>query len=202
MGERVREILFLLALTPYSVLKSITNPISTRYFQNSVDHVKLTLDQIMDPTKRPADLDKNRCISKFRTIIDSCDGDNPINNPHNYKFGGRYTDSADGWDYLLEPLAEKPTENSCDVTYLFLGNVFEIRGKNFPDGKLGANGEGLKKEIKGCGVLTEWSFKWTPNDVMYQWYAKGTLPLGTKSCIGAATQSAGGKHAGGCKGPG
>ncbi|KAL9631053.1 MAG: hypothetical protein Q9204_004417, partial [Flavoplaca sp. TL-2023a] len=57
------------------------------YFQESVDHVKLRLRQIMDPFLKISDLDTETCISKFKTIIDSCDGDNPTHNPHNYKFG-------------------------------------------------------------------------------------------------------------------
>ncbi|KAL8781768.1 MAG: hypothetical protein Q9213_005851 [Squamulea squamosa] len=151
------------------------------YFQGSVDEL-------------------TECVDKFKIIIDSCDGDNPVNNPHNYKFGGMY--SSSGWEYKLRPLALKPTENSCDITYEITANFFEIRGKNFPDGKLGAKGEGLKKEINGCGALTFWEFDWTPNDVKYQWYASGYLPIGTKSCVGSATQTAGGKSAGHCKGAG
>ncbi|KAI4255904.1 MAG: hypothetical protein L6R42_006500, partial [Xanthoria sp. 1 TBL-2021] len=169
------------------------------YFQGSVDQVKLTL-ATTDPAKSIPDMPD--CFEKFKIIIDSCDGDKPINNPHNYKFGGTYFDSSNGWELKLEPLALKPTENSCDITYLFTENKFEVRGKNFPDGKLGADGEGLKKEIKGCGPLTWWEFKWTPDDVKYQWYASGSLPVGSRSCVGAATQTAGGKDAGHCKGPG
>ncbi|KAL8653411.1 MAG: hypothetical protein Q9226_003862 [Calogaya cf. arnoldii] len=169
------------------------------YFQGSVDEVKLSLSNT-DSSKPVSGM--TDCVEKFKTIVDSCDGDNPVNNPHNYKFGGTYTDPSGGWELKIEPLAVKVTENSCDITYNFIENRFEVRGKNFPDGKLGADGEGLKKEIKGCGALTMWEFKWTPDDVKYQWYASGALPLGTKSCVGAATQTAGGKEAGHCKGPG
>ncbi|KAL8678600.1 MAG: hypothetical protein Q9186_005063 [Xanthomendoza sp. 1 TL-2023] len=167
--------------------------------EKDVDHVKLTIRNTDDPSKPISAM--TDCLEKFKLIIDGCDNDSPANNPHNYKFGGTYT-TSDNWEFKLEPLAEKVTENSCDVSYKFALNKFEIRGKNFPDGKLGANGEGLKKEIEGCGALTKWQFKWTPNDVKYQWYASGQLPVGTKSCVGAATQSAGGKGAGHCKGAG
>ncbi|KAL8881429.1 MAG: hypothetical protein Q9198_001372 [Flavoplaca austrocitrina] len=169
------------------------------YFQDSEDHVKLTLSH-NDPAKPISDL--TDCVEKFKTIIDSCDGDNPSHNPHNYKFGGTYTDASSGWEFKLEPLALKPTDNTCDVSYKFVENHFEVRVKNFPDAKLGADGEGLKGEIEGCGLLTSWKFEWTPDDPRFQWFAKGKLPIGTKSCVGAATQSAGGKHAGSCKGPG
>ncbi|KAL8991150.1 MAG: hypothetical protein Q9169_007934, partial [Polycauliona sp. 2 TL-2023] len=171
------------------------------YFQGSVDHVKVSLTNTLDPEKPISDLDTETCISAYKEIIDGCDGDNPTHNPHNYKFGGSFL-ASDAWQYTLEPLAEKPTENSCDVTYNFIENVFEIRGKNFPDAELGKGGEGLKGEIKGCGPLTEWEFEWTPDDVKYQWYATGRLPIGTKSCVGAATQTAGGKSAGECRGTG
>ncbi|KAL8784303.1 MAG: hypothetical protein Q9213_004061 [Squamulea squamosa] len=169
------------------------------YFQGSVDQVKLILSNA-DSAKSISEMPN--CVDKFKLIIDSCDGNDPTNNPHNYKFGGTYTDSSSGWELKLEPLARKATENSGDITYKFTHNKFEVRGKNFPDGKLGANGGGLKEEIKGCGALTAWKFKWTPDDVTYQWYASGNLPVGTRSCVGAATQTAGGKKAGHCKGPG
>ncbi|KAL8817182.1 MAG: hypothetical protein Q9223_003937 [Gallowayella weberi] len=167
--------------------------------EKDVDQVKLSLSSSNADTSKPISK-LTDCVDKFKLIIDSCDGDSPVNNPHNYKFGGTYFSS--GWEYKLEPQAHKPTENSCDVSYRVAEDKFEIRGKNFRDGKLGPNGEGLKKEIKGCGALTFWNFIWTPNDVKYQWYASGVLPIGTKSCVGSATQSAGGKEAGHCRGPG
>ncbi|KAL8765074.1 MAG: hypothetical protein Q9209_007735 [Squamulea sp. 1 TL-2023] len=169
------------------------------YYQGSVDQVKLSLSNSNADSSKPIS-ELTDCVDTFKIIIDGCDGDNPVNNPHNYKFGGTY--SSSGWEYRLEPLALKPTKNSCDVTYAGTANQFEIRGKNFPDGKLGANGGGLKEEIKGCGALTFWEFNWTPDDVEYQWYASGYLPIGTKSCVGSATKTAGGKSAGHCKGAG
>ncbi|KAL8672235.1 MAG: hypothetical protein Q9168_003282 [Polycauliona sp. 1 TL-2023] len=174
------------------------------YFQGSVDYVKLHISNAISPSIPISSISNATCISAFKTIIDSCDGSDPSSNPHNYKFGGRYADPnpLSGWAYTLTPLAHKPIENSCDVTYRFTADEFEIRGRNFPDAKLGANGQGLKREIMGCGPLTFWEFRWTPMDVEYQWYANGWLPVGTKSCVGAATQSAGGKSAGRCRGAG
>ncbi|KAL9631925.1 MAG: hypothetical protein Q9164_005627 [Protoblastenia rupestris] len=102
----------------------------------------------------------------------------------------------------MEPQAQKPTENSCDVSYKFVFNSFEVRGKNFPDAKLGAKGEGLKKEIDGCGKVTKWKFEWTPDDVKYQWFASGQLPIGTKLCMGNAVKTAGGSTADDCHGAG
>lgn len=28
--------------------------------------------------------------------------------------------------------------------------------------------------------MTDWGFEWTPNDVKYQWYAHGHLPIGVE----------------------
>lgn len=155
-----------------------------------------TLDQTKPISAAP------NCADTFtRTVIDDCDGNDPTNNPHNYKFGGVYT-TSDGWVFTLTPKAAQVDEDSCDVSYQFLDDFFEVRGKNFPDAKLGANGEGLKAQISGCGALTDWEFIWTPNDVKYQWYAHGKLPIGTKSCVGSATQAAGGSSSGNCHGAG
>jgi Alpha-galactosyl-binding fungal lectin len=61
------------------------------YNQNTADSVKLSA-LIIDDSKTPSTIDD--CIGKFKLIIDSCDFD-PINNPHNYKFGGTYTSLVD-----------------------------------------------------------------------------------------------------------
>lgn len=102
----------------------------------------------------------------------------------------------------MQPTAVKPTEDSCDVSYRIILDKFEVCGKNFLDAKLGADGGGLKREIKGCGALTDWQFEWTPHDVKYQWYAHGNLPIGTKSCMGRAVMSAGGSSVDNCHGAG
>lgn len=54
----------------------------------------------------------------------------------------------------MEPTTKKPDEDSCDVSYRLILDRFEVRGRNFLDVKLGADGGGLKKEIEGCGALT------------------------------------------------
>lgn len=169
-----------------------------RYFQGSADSVRLS---VRNADESEALSTINDCVGKFKVIIDGCDGNDPINNPHNYKFGGTHT-SPDGWEFTVKPTAAKPDEDSCDVSYKVLLDKFEVRGKSFPDATLGAEGGGLKMEIKRCGAPTNWHFKWTPNDVKYQWYAYGTLPFGTKSCMGKAVQSAGGTSAANCHGDG
>jgi hypothetical protein len=63
----------------------------------------------------------------------------------------------------------------------------------------GTNGEGLKDQIGGCGAITKWNFERTPNDVKFQWYASGQLPIGTKACVGRALQSAGESGDGNCQ---
>jgi hypothetical protein len=80
--------------------------------------------------------------------------------------------------------------DSCDVSYEVLFDKFEIRGKAWDDNELGRNGEGLLKQVGGCGAVTDWSFEWTPNDVKYEWYASGHLPIGTKACVGRTIKTA------------
>ncbi|KAL8666190.1 MAG: hypothetical protein Q9202_001697 [Teloschistes flavicans] len=173
---------------------------SVEYNQDSVDHLRLSIDLPSDYTKGPGDAPD--CLDNFvKAVIDGCDGNDKINNPHNYKFGSTLT-LASGWIFKLEPLSQQVDEISCDVSYKFVLDGFEIRGKNWPDAKFGANGEGLKDQLEGCGVLTKWRFKWTPDDVKFQWFASGQLPVGTKNCVGNAAKSAGASGKGSCHGTG
>lgn len=170
------------------------------YNSGSVNELELSVRNLNDDSKGPADAPD--CLGRFQNaVIDGCDGDDPINNPHNYKFGSTLT-TADGWEYKMTPLSKQVNEVSCDVSYKFLFDLIEIRGKNLPDAKLGANGEGLKVQLSGCGALTQWKFERTPDDVKFQWYAQCHLPIGTKNCVGNALVSAGGSGNGNCHGAG
>ncbi|KAF2808927.1 uncharacterized protein BDZ99DRAFT_444813 [Mytilinidion resinicola] len=173
---------------------------SVEYNDGTVDQLRLSVDF---PSDESQGTDKAPdCAGRItRAILDGCDGNDPINNPHNYKFGGTFT-SADGWVYKLEALSQQVNDLSCDVSYKFVYDGFEIRGKNWPDATFGANGEGLKKQLDGCGAVTDWGFEWTPNDVKFQWYAHGHLPIGTKACVGRAAKSAGASGDGNCHGAG
>jgi hypothetical protein len=92
--------------------------------------------------------------------------------------------------------------DSCDVSYQFFDDFFEVRGKDTSDNDLGDNGANLQNAISGCGDLKSWNFVYTPDDVTYQWYASGTLPIGTRSCVGSQLQGFGMPSAGNCVGAG
>ncbi|KAI4244220.1 MAG: hypothetical protein LQ352_006885 [Teloschistes flavicans] len=166
------------------------NPVD--YYPNSEDNMRLHLNNEVDPSKSIAD--HPDCIGVFqKQLVDGCDGNDPSNNPHNYKFGGTYY-TGDGWRFEFDALATQVNTVHCDVSYKVAFDQFELRGKNVPDAELGENGEGLHREIKGCGAITKWHFEWTPNDSVYEWYASGQLPVGTKACVGRALVSADGQE--------
>lgn len=100
-----------------------------------------------------------------------------------------------------KPTATAKPDDSCKESYKFFYDHFEIHGENFDAKKFGHDGSGLKKQIKGCGDLTKWSFK-KDTSSKWQWHATGNLPIGTKKCVGRAVVSAGGSGPGGCKGSG
>lgn len=165
----------------------------------SVNELELSVRKLDDDSKGPQDAPD--CLGQFQNAaIDGCDGGDPINNPHNYKFGSTVT--ADGWEYKMTPLSKQINEVSCDVSYKFWYDQVEIRGMNLPDAKLGANGEGLRKELEECGAMSKWNFEQTPDDCCFQWYAMAHLNIGTKACVGRAVESAGGSSKGDCHGPG
>jgi len=141
------------------------------------------------------------CLGHFTRIINSCNGNDPVNNPHNYKFGGTLT-TSDGWEYKVEPLAYEENGRTCDVFYKFANNKFEIWGENLPDAGLGANGEGLRAQISGCNRLTKRSFRWILSNCCYQWFASGQTLVGKKTCIEDAAKTAGGCSTDKCHGAG
>lgn len=170
------------------------------YNVGSVNALELSIRNLEESSKSPEDTPS--CVGRFQNaVIDGRHGADPINNPHNYKFGSTLT-KADGCEYKMTPLSQQVNEVNCDVSYNFWYDRFQIRGKNLPDGLFGAEGEGLHDQLSGCGALSKWDFERTPNDCCFQWYAAGHLPIGTKDCIGRALESAGGGGDGDCHGPG
>ncbi|KAG9237493.1 hypothetical protein BJ875DRAFT_481242 [Amylocarpus encephaloides] len=49
------------------------------------------------------------CASAFGELIDSCNGNDPVYNPSNFKYGGSKT--IDGWFYEMVPQANNPPVN-------------------------------------------------------------------------------------------
>ena len=128
---------------------------------------------------------------------------------HKDLFMGAIADNRDHVDAAAaapppSPPSPPPPEatNSCDVSYQFWYDEFEVRGKDFDPAKFGQDGSGLHDQIKGCGKITKWHFEQTPDDPRFAWFASGNLPIGVKACVGRAVKSAGGTSAGNCHGAG
>jgi hypothetical protein len=170
-----------------------------RYNEDTVNELVLEVKNWNAGTDMQSPKDAPDCIDRFQdAVIDGCDGNDMLNNPYNYKFGATLR-TTDGWQFKMTPWSKQINEVTCDISYKVGYNWIEVRGKNLPSALMGANGEGLRKELSGCGGLTGWKFEQTPGDRYYQWYAVGALPFGKKSCVGRAIQSAGGSSNGGCK---
>lgn len=58
-------------------------------------------------------LAKDPCIASLTTVMDSCDGDNPKDNPLNWKHGGD-NDVGDGW-YSILPNATRYRHGTCSA---------------------------------------------------------------------------------------
>jgi hypothetical protein len=95
---------------------------------------------------------------------------------------------------------------SCNCACDFLFDQFTVSGKDFPADKLnldGTAGDGLKKQLGGCGALTNYQFQTLTNDPDgMQWKATGRLPIGVKACIGRAVETVGGDSPDKCTGAG
>jgi hypothetical protein len=155
---------------------------------------------ITAPSSSKGVKDAPRCQSKFVDgLINGCNGNDPVSNFDNRKYGGVLT-TSEGWIFNFTALSNNTAAegNTCDFSYQIVDDYFEIRGKYWPDAKLGQEGEGLYTQVKGCGVVKEWEFVATPSDCCYQWYAHFKLPILTQFCVVRAIKSAGGVSAGNC----
>jgi hypothetical protein len=167
------------------------------YNAGSVNELELSVKNAGEDSLDPQD--SPDCVGQFvGKVIDGCNDVDAVNNPWNYKFDSTLT-TGDGWEFAMTPLNKQFNVVNCDVSYKGTFDTFEIRGKNLPWNKFGANGEGLRDGLSGCDGLTQWKFEWTPNDCCFQWYATGHLPIGKKACVGRALGSAGGSGKGHCK---
>lgn len=87
------------------------------YNKGSANELSLTVRNLQDDSKGPND--SPDCVQRFQgAVIDGCDGNDPVNNPHNYKYGSTLT-TGDGWVYSMTPLSRQVKEDSCDVWYKF-----------------------------------------------------------------------------------
>ena len=102
------------------------------------------------------------------------------------------------------PAPATPQGDTCDVSYRFLYDLVEIRGKAWTTAELGENAANLKTQLAGCGDITDWNFQLTPKDCCMDWYVSCRLPIGVKDCVGRAVKTAGGPSAvvGDCYGAG
>jgi hypothetical protein len=170
-----------------------------RYNDDTVNELELEVKNWNNVAGIDSPKDAPECVERFKNaVFDGCDGNDMVNNPYNYKFGATLR-TTDGWQYKMTPKSKQVNEVRCDISYKFGLDHIEVRGKNFPSALFGANGEGLRDELSGCGGLSEFEFEQTPENPDFQWYAAGNLPHLKRKCVGRAIQSAGGSSNGGCK---
>jgi hypothetical protein len=95
--------------------------------------------------------------------------------------------------------------DTCNASYKFFLDTFEIRGTKWPK-KMDADGNTLLDEINKCAgpkAVTKWHFELAPdNDNTNAWLASGQIVIGQKSCVGNAVVTAGGPTKGSCTGAG
>ena len=145
----------------------------------------------------------DECNYYMSTITNGCDVPSPDNNPMNWKHGGSMKDN-NGVNYIIVPKAMRaPSPNkvlgNCNSKYAFLFATFHVYGGGWANSDFGHASGGLYAQIRGCGLITKWKFKYfdEPHPDGTEWHASGRLPIGTGSCLGRAVTSAGG-FTGGC----
>ena len=98
------------------------------YFTGTPDEHTLLL-QLGEET---ADFDKDKCVDSFKRIINGCDGNDPDNNPMDWKFGGQWRRGEYNYEVNIKrtnrPWPLKAAHGSCKGNYKFIFSSYDIYG--------------------------------------------------------------------------
>ena len=150
---------------------------------------------------------QDECSYYLSVVMNGCDAPNGKSNPMNWKHGGSISD-YNKITYSVTPNENRPSApsaplGSCTSWYKVFYATFDVYGAGFANSDYGQAPGGLLDQLRGCGVVTGWTFEYntSPSSDGTEWHAYGSLPIGTRGCVGSAVTSAGG-FTGGCGGNG
>ncbi|KAF2113969.1 SGNH hydrolase-type esterase domain-containing protein [Lophiotrema nucula] len=166
------------------------------YNDGTPDHVVITID--WPPGPYNYEIFEEECSYYMAVLTNGCSLPGP-NNLMNWKHGGSISDN-NGIKYTLEPNADRPLplsepRGSCHVERHGIFFEWDIFGAGFATNDWGQSKGGLRDQIQGCGILSDWKFEYydTLQTNGAEWHASGKLRVGMKAyCIGRAIESAGG----------
>jgi len=178
------------------LLPNNTYSITRRYYENTLDDVVVSIHfSAVTWIYIPQD----ECERYFLEIIDGCDGNDPDNNPANYKGGGYYTNTDSlGTDrtFQIQPLAfRQPASDGfwgkcdCEETKDKSGedvNVITLTGHGFQSNDFGGELYG-HLIIDNCSV-GDWSFSYglgTAPD-MREWTTRFSTYAHRRLCVQGA----------------
>lgn len=88
-----------------------------RYNEDTVNELELEVRNWNAGIDNLSPKDAPDCTARFKNaVIDGCDGNDMVNNPHNYKFGATLR-TTDGWQYKMTPWSKQVNEITCDVSH-------------------------------------------------------------------------------------
>ncbi|KAF1812794.1 SGNH hydrolase [Eremomyces bilateralis CBS 781.70] len=127
--------------------------------------------------------DESACLSAFKKIIHSCDG-NDSNNPLNWKFGGKFEQGEYTYEVNVKRTNRpwppiKKRNGYCEGWYKVFWGEYKIRGHGWAGHDYGQ--DTLMKHARGCigGGLTAWKFSYydEPDEDGNEWGASFNTPI-------------------------
>ncbi|KAI9811950.1 MAG: hypothetical protein M1832_000655 [Thelocarpon impressellum] len=139
-------------------------------------------------------LHEDECNQHMNRVMNDCHGNDP-ENPMGFKFGGALT--VGKVSYLITPIAvrqpvPKVPNGGIDTTDKLFFVEFWIWGAGWANSDFGQASGGLLDRLRGCGVVSDWTFDYGIGDDGREWSARGKLPIWTEDCIVEAVGLAGG----------
>lgn len=171
------------------------------YNAGTDDEVELT---VRVPSGK--ELSEATCVKSFQRLLDECNYNG--GNPMNWKHGGNLDYGVFRFDITTRHKRRMPQwpvlDGKCQSKYKIVLASFEVWGGGWASS--GSTGkDALHREIRGCGAVKRDEFRdftepnrdkaTEPGEIEndhWEWRYHGTLPIGTRRCLGRAMKSAGG----------
>lgn len=175
--------------------------ISRRYNRVTMDEAALGIDYAHGLDFRPNMPDCVRYL--IAELTDGCGGNDPDNDPENYKGGGTMKVGPVAyqiWPQAVRQSAKSGLQGGRDGTYKFLWDEFTMWGHGFASSDSGA---ALKGQVDDCALLPDtWDFQSGLGSDGMGWTAKFRTGVFQKRCVGQAGKEAGAPGDFGCRGSG
>ena len=147
------------------------------------------------------------CLAAVNSILDGCDGNDPTNNPMNWKTGGEYQTNGYLYQIIVTrtnrpwPRPKEPS-GQCIATWYVSHDAWDYKGAGWASWDWGQ--QTILPNLTHCigSTPSNWQFEYfdEPDEQGFEWHSWGGMPVFQKNCLSPVMDGSGGPSGVGCGG--